>query len=239
MDKIIFGGLITGVLLVILIGPFYFFSSFSSFIEPNPVQSGEIEIRLNIKKRVSYADIMDEAKGNGEQALDANVRLKYDEADNACTAVDASAPQRDGIERKTYYGLARSNCRLLCDKAPNCHGFEFYQSSGSEEEANCVQWFVRVAPGKAETKLQDRPSKCYIKKVPAANSGGQATPGGSTKTPQGGTTPAETPSSSPSGKQPASSDEQNRNDPSAGAPSTPSSASSKSQMDQGPEAEQA
>lgn len=138
VDKFVFGGLITGVILVILIGPFYFFSEFSSFIEPNPVQSGEIEIRLNIKKRVSYADIMNEAKGNSEQALNANVRSNYDETNNACAADDASASQRDGIEFKTYYELAGSNCRLLCDRAPNCYGFEFHQSTGAEGQANCV-----------------------------------------------------------------------------------------------------
>ena len=35
MDKFIFGFLITGILLTVLIGPFYFFSEWSTFIEPN------------------------------------------------------------------------------------------------------------------------------------------------------------------------------------------------------------
>ena len=42
LDKIIFGVLIGGVILFLLIGPIYFFSDYGGLIAPNPVQSGLI-----------------------------------------------------------------------------------------------------------------------------------------------------------------------------------------------------
>ena len=42
LDKIIFGWLISVVILGMLIGPIYFFSDYGGFIAPNPVTAGAI-----------------------------------------------------------------------------------------------------------------------------------------------------------------------------------------------------
>lgn len=55
-DKCLFGVSIASVVLFLLIGPFYIFSSYSPWVRENPVLSANIKLNLQINKTV-YADI--------------------------------------------------------------------------------------------------------------------------------------------------------------------------------------
>lgn len=146
VDKYIFGGLITGVILTLLIGPFIFFSEWSTFIEPNPVQNGVIEIVLNINKTVSLDQIMNE-KTIKDEALNANVKsetkadvgmagapvpfnlnavLSYEDMDGDCIRRDKKASEAGDFAVSEDDGAA---CRDKCNGDKNCHGFEYYKSS--------------------------------------------------------------------------------------------------------------
>jgi len=56
IDKCIFGVAIASVVLFLLIGPFYIFSSYSPWVKANPVLSANLMLNLLVKKQV-YADI--------------------------------------------------------------------------------------------------------------------------------------------------------------------------------------
>jgi hypothetical protein len=64
-DKFIFGWLIGGIIIFLLIGPIYLFSEYSGFIAPNPVWGGNIEIDMSISKNISMAELMSQNKGEG------------------------------------------------------------------------------------------------------------------------------------------------------------------------------
>lgn len=66
LDKIIFGVVIGGAILLMLIGPIYFFSDYGGFIAPNPVQSGLIQIAIIVSKNVSVNDLMGQGGQNHE-----------------------------------------------------------------------------------------------------------------------------------------------------------------------------
>jgi hypothetical protein len=46
IDKFIFGVLIASVVLFLLIGPFYIFSSYSPWVKANPVLSANLKLNL-------------------------------------------------------------------------------------------------------------------------------------------------------------------------------------------------
>jgi hypothetical protein len=52
-DKCIFGVLFTGVFLMLLVGPLYFFSDIGGFVYINPVQSAIVGISFIITKNMS------------------------------------------------------------------------------------------------------------------------------------------------------------------------------------------
>jgi hypothetical protein len=54
LDKFIFGVLITSVLLFLLIGPFYLFSTASPLVSYNPVIQGKFEFNLQVNTSVCY-----------------------------------------------------------------------------------------------------------------------------------------------------------------------------------------
>jgi len=53
LDKFIFGWLIGGILLTLIVGPFIFFSDIGGFIQNNPVSGGDIKIDFVINKFIS------------------------------------------------------------------------------------------------------------------------------------------------------------------------------------------
>ena len=57
IDKIIFGYLIGGILLLLMVGPFIFFSDIGGFTAPNPVTAGDITIDFVISSRISDNDL--------------------------------------------------------------------------------------------------------------------------------------------------------------------------------------
>lgn len=57
LDKIIFGWLITGAILLLLIGPLLFFSDAGGFTGFNPAQRGDITVSFIIDKQTSNWDI--------------------------------------------------------------------------------------------------------------------------------------------------------------------------------------
>lgn len=65
-DKCLFGVVIGGVILTMLIGPIYFFSDYGGFIAPNPVQTGLIQIAIIVSKQVSVNDLMGKGGVNHE-----------------------------------------------------------------------------------------------------------------------------------------------------------------------------
>jgi hypothetical protein len=69
LDKCIFGVVIGGVILTMLIGPIYFFSDYGGFIAPNPVQTGLIQIAIIVSKSVSVNDLMAGAGGKNHENI--------------------------------------------------------------------------------------------------------------------------------------------------------------------------
>ena len=57
IDKIIFGWLITFIVLMLLVGPFIFFSDIGGFTAPNPVQKAQISVEFIMDKSVSTNDL--------------------------------------------------------------------------------------------------------------------------------------------------------------------------------------
>lgn len=57
LDKIIFGWLISSVLLLLLLGPVFFFSELGSFIQENPVREASIELSFIVNKTLSLDDL--------------------------------------------------------------------------------------------------------------------------------------------------------------------------------------
>jgi hypothetical protein len=55
-DKCLFGVAIASVVLFLLIGPFYIFSSYSPWVKANPVLSANLRLNIKVDKTV-YADI--------------------------------------------------------------------------------------------------------------------------------------------------------------------------------------
>jgi hypothetical protein len=54
LDKIIFGWLLGGIILFLLVGPLYLFSDSGGFIAPNPVISAELDLQFVVDKNLSY-----------------------------------------------------------------------------------------------------------------------------------------------------------------------------------------
>lgn len=57
LDKCIFGVLITGIILALLVGPLWFFSDVGGFIAPNPVTAATISFSFVIHKTMSQNDL--------------------------------------------------------------------------------------------------------------------------------------------------------------------------------------
>lgn len=76
-DKCIFGVVIGGVILTMLIGPIYFFSDYGGFIAPNPVKSGLIQIAIIVTKQVSVNDLMGIGGKNHEYIQSHNFESIY------------------------------------------------------------------------------------------------------------------------------------------------------------------
>jgi hypothetical protein len=53
MDKCVFGVLITGIILTLLVGPLYFFSDIGGFVAINPVESAFVGFSFIITKNMS------------------------------------------------------------------------------------------------------------------------------------------------------------------------------------------
>ena len=77
LDKCIFGVVIGGVILTMLIGPIYFFSDYGGFIAPNPVKSGLIQIAIIVTKQVSVNDLMGIGGKNHEYIQSHNFESIY------------------------------------------------------------------------------------------------------------------------------------------------------------------
>ena len=58
-DKCLFGVFITGIILMMLVGPLYFFSDYGGFIAPNPVNNGDIKLSFIVDKTMSISDLED------------------------------------------------------------------------------------------------------------------------------------------------------------------------------------
>jgi hypothetical protein len=54
LDKFIFGVLISSVLLFLLMGPFYLFSTWSPLVGFNPIVEGTFNLNLQINKTLGY-----------------------------------------------------------------------------------------------------------------------------------------------------------------------------------------
>jgi len=57
LDKIIFGWLISSILLGLLFGPIFFFSEYGGLIQENPVKGAHLELSFVINKTLSDDDI--------------------------------------------------------------------------------------------------------------------------------------------------------------------------------------
>jgi len=60
LDKCIFGALLSAIIMVLLVGPLWFFSDIGGFVAPNPVQSARLELDFIIEKKL--LDFEDENK---------------------------------------------------------------------------------------------------------------------------------------------------------------------------------
>lgn len=54
LDKFIFGVLISSVLLFLLMGPFYLFSTMSPLVDFNPVTQGSFHLNLQVNKTIGF-----------------------------------------------------------------------------------------------------------------------------------------------------------------------------------------
>ena len=52
MDKCIFGWIMTLVIMGVLVGPFYLFSDYGGFIQPNPVLKADISVAFIVNKTI-------------------------------------------------------------------------------------------------------------------------------------------------------------------------------------------
>lgn len=57
MDKLIFGWVISAVMLLLLFGPIFFFSEFGMFIQDNPVKHAGLELAFVVNKTLSKSDL--------------------------------------------------------------------------------------------------------------------------------------------------------------------------------------
>lgn len=57
LDKLIFGWLISSLLLLLLFGPIFFFSEFGAFIQENPVKQASLELSFVVNKTLSEYDL--------------------------------------------------------------------------------------------------------------------------------------------------------------------------------------
>lgn len=57
LDKVIFGGLISSFLLLLLFGPIFFFSEYGAFIQENPVKQAHLELSFVVNKTLSEYDL--------------------------------------------------------------------------------------------------------------------------------------------------------------------------------------
>jgi piezo-type mechanosensitive ion channel component 1/2 len=57
LDKIIFGWLFSTIIMLLLVGPLFFFSDVGGFVAPNPVSSGDFKISMIITKQLTADEI--------------------------------------------------------------------------------------------------------------------------------------------------------------------------------------
>lgn len=57
LDKLIFGWLISSLLLLLLFGPIFFFSEYGAFIQENPVKQANLELSFVVNKTLSQYDL--------------------------------------------------------------------------------------------------------------------------------------------------------------------------------------
>ena len=70
LDKFIFGVLISSVLLFLLMGPFYLFSTMSPLVDFNPVTQGSFHINLQVNKTIGFDAKRGQTKKNLEEGDD-------------------------------------------------------------------------------------------------------------------------------------------------------------------------
>lgn len=74
MEKCIWGYLISGVILALLVGPLYFFSDAGNFIQTNPVQTGTLSLDFVIQRELSDSEMMHLAiDPNSSSSIDLNL----------------------------------------------------------------------------------------------------------------------------------------------------------------------